>query len=276
MTTRSKFLALLEIISLRLVILAVVLALYFSPSGSWQKQNLYYTFSTHILYILVPVALLLLLRRQLAGYGITLSNFKADGIAAMSCFFPLAMAGATLGFVPYTTWYGALIEVAIYSAALFFVARLLTRKLDPQSGVITVALAVVMFGGISLWKSMFPGVGRAFSSFAYYLLVGFGEEILYRGYMLSRLNQAFARPRQFYGVSWGWGIIITSIFFGLSHVLNGLDLSAGTFNPQWGWAAWTFFSGLVFGYIREKTGSIVAPAIVHGLPQALVYLFIQF
>lgn len=276
MTTRSKLLALLEIIGLRLIILAAVLALFASPLGIWQRQNLYYTFSTHILFILVPVAWLLALRRPLADYGITLRNFKADGIAALSCFFPVAMAGATLGFVPYTTWYGALLEAAIFTATLFFAARLLTKKLDPQSGVITIALAVLMFGGISIWKSMFPGVGRGISSFIYYLLVGFGEEILYRGYMLSRLNQVFARPHQFYGVSWGWGMILTSIIFGLSHILNGLDLTAGTFNPQWGWAFWTFFSGLVFGYIREKTGSIVAPAIVHGLPQALVYLFIQF
>jgi membrane protease YdiL (CAAX protease family) len=36
----------------------------------------------------------------------------------------------------------------------------------------------------------------------------------------------------------------------------------------------TFFGGFIFSYIREKTGSIVAPAIVHGLPQAPVYLLI--
>ena len=276
MTIRSRTAAVFEVILVRLVILAAVFAVFASPAGSWQQQNLGHTFSTHILYILVPVAWLLALRRPLSGYGITLRNFKADGMAALSCFFPVAMAGASLGFVPYTTWYGALIEVAIYTAALFFVARFLTKKPDPQSGVVTIALMVLVFGGISIWKSMFPGVSRAFSSFVYYLLVGFGEEILYRGYILSRLNQVFARPHQFYGVSWGWGVIITSILFGLSHVLNGLDLTAGTFDPQWGWGLWTIFSGLVFSYIREKTGSIVAPAIVHGLPQALVYLFIQF
>ncbi len=276
MTIKSKILAVAEVILVKLLILAAVFALFASPLGVWQQQVLGHYFSTHILYILVPVALLLVLRRPLASYGITLRNFKADAISAMSCFFPIAMAMATLGFVPYTTWYGALIEVAISIAALIFVARFLTRKPDPQSGVVTVALAVVMFGGISIWKSMFPGVGQALSNFTYYLLVGFGEEILYRGYIQSRLNQVFARPHQFYGVSWGWGVIITSLIFGFSHVLNGLDPVAGTFNPQWGWGLWTTFSGLVFSYIREKTGSIVAPAIVHGLPQALVYLFLQF
>ncbi len=276
MTIKSKILAVAEVVLIKFLILAAAFAVYFSPFGSWQNQNLYHSFSTHILYILVPVAFLLLLRRPLAGYGITLRNFKGDGIAALSCFLPVAIAGATLGFIPYTTWYGALIEVAIYSVALFFVARFLTRKPDPQSGVVTIVLAVIIFAGISIWKSMFPGIGPAISSFVYYLLVGFGEEILYRGYIQSRLNQVFARPYQFYGVSWGWGVVITSLLFGLSHVLNGLDLSTGAFNPQWGWGLWTFFSGLVFSYIREKTGSIVAPAIVHGLPQALVYLFLQF
>jgi membrane protease YdiL (CAAX protease family) len=47
------------------------------------------------------------------------------------------------------------------------------------------------------------------------------------------------------------------------------------FNPQWGWVLWTFFGGFVFSYLRQKTNGILAPAVVHGLPQALVYLFLR-
>ena len=32
---------------------------------------------------------------------------------------------------------------------------------------------------------------------------------------------------------------------------------------------WTTFGGLTFGYIRERTGNVLAAALLHGLPQAL-------
>jgi membrane protease YdiL (CAAX protease family) len=37
----------------------------------------------------------------------------------------------------------------------------------------------------------------------------------------------------------------------------------------WPWGFWTFFGSFVLSYVREKTGSIVAPALLHGLPQAI-------
>jgi membrane protease YdiL (CAAX protease family) len=133
-----------------------------------------------------------------------------------------------------------------------------------------------MFGGYSYWKGLHPGLGKGVASFIFYLVfVGFGEEILYRGYVLTRLNEAFGRPWQFYGAGWGWGTVIASLLFGLTHALNKVDLASGHVEFTWGWGLWTFFGGFVFTYIREKTGSIVAPAIVHGLPQALVYLLIR-
>lgn len=35
------------------------------------------------------------------------------------------------------------------------------------------------------------------------------------------------------------------------------------------WGFWTIFSGLVFGFVREKSGGILAPTLLHGLPQAI-------
>jgi membrane protease YdiL (CAAX protease family) len=101
-----------------------------------------------------------------------------------------------------------------------------------------------------------------------------GEELLFRGYIQSRLNEAFGKPFQFYGVHWGWGILITSLLFGFMHVVNTGSLVIGHWQPTWWWGFWTFFSGFVFGFVREKTGSIVAPALLHGLPQAIASAFL--
>lgn len=67
----------------------------------------------------------------------------------------------------------------------------------------------------------------------------------------------------------------TALVFGLSHT--------GLFNPSlwrggpvWPWGLWTFFGGLVYAYVREKTGSVWAGAIAHGLPQAIATAFMAF
>jgi membrane protease YdiL (CAAX protease family) len=113
---------------------------------------------------------------------------------------------------------------------------------------------------------------KAVIEFVFYIFFfRLGEELLFRGYIQSRLNAAWGKPFQFFGVRWGWGVVIASVLFGLMHVLNVGSLVSGAWQPEWWWGFWTFFGGLVLGFVREKTGSIVAPTILHGLPQAIAY-----
>ena len=270
----TRILAVVEVILVVASVLGLSRAVSQTPLKAWQEEHVHYLFHGHLLFALLPVLWLLLTRRSLVVYGLTLAHWRDDVAAALSCVFPIALAGASLGFLPYTRWDGALIESAVQVGLLFWVAYLLTRQPDPKSGIITIALALLMFGGYSYWKGLYPGTAKGIASFIYYLVfVGFGEEILYRGYVLTRLNEAFGRPWQFYGV--GWGTVLASFLFGLTHALSKVDLASGQIEFTWAWGLWTFFGGFVFSYIREKTGSIVAPAIVHGLPQALVYLLIR-
>lgn len=44
-------------------------------------------------------------------------------------------------------------------------------------------------------------------------------------------------------------------------------------NLQSAWGLWTFFGGLLFSFMRERTGSVLAPAILHGFPQGVSYPF---
>lgn len=59
--------------------------------------------------------------------------------------------------------------------------------------------------------------------------------------------------------------------FGLTHTgLFALLFGQTQFAAlTWPWGFWTFFGSFVFSYVCEKTGSIVAPALLHGLPQAI-------
>jgi membrane protease YdiL (CAAX protease family) len=102
-----------------------------------------------------------------------------------------------------------------------------------------------------------------------YLVIAPVEELLFRGYIQSRLNRAFGRPYRTGGIAWGWGLILTALLFGVWHVAVPLK------PPIWPHALWTLFSGLLFGYLRERSDGIITPSLLHGVmnygPQALIY-----
>ncbi len=101
-------------------------------------------------------------------------------------------------------------------------------------------------------------------------MVGFGEEIKYRGYFQSRINEEFGRPWQVFGIPFGPGLIVVSILFGLSHIgqfgVFNPFLGQYTINPWMGVQA--FLGSLFFGLIREKAESLIASGIAHGVPNA--------
>ncbi|HAH09860.1 MAG TPA: hypothetical protein DCL54_11365 [Alphaproteobacteria bacterium] len=90
------------------------------------------------------------------------------------------------------------------------------------------------------------------------VFVAIMEEFFFRGYVQSRLNDAFGRPFKVLGTEFGAGVVIASILFGLFHPLSDEAM-------RWPWALWTAAFGLILGLIREKTGSILAPGLIHGL-----------
>lgn len=96
---------------------------------------------------------------------------------------------------------------------------------------------------------------RGLASFAFFqlVIVAIPEEIFYRGYMQLQFNRIWGRPWKLLGVPIGKGFWVTAVLFAFSHSLIQL---------QW-WHFSIFFPGLVFGWLREKTGSITASALFH-------------
>jgi len=124
----------------------------------------------------------------------------------------------------------------------------------------------LIFIALAVLSALTLPLGKQVGGFTYALFTTrFGEEILFRGYVQSRLNRTFGRPFHIWGVRWGLGVVITAVLFGFLHYLHGV----GTL---W-WGLWTIFGGFVFGFLREKTGGVVVPAIAHGVPQAIAYVF---
>lgn len=96
----------------------------------------------------------------------------------------------------------------------------------------------------------------------HFVCVAFPEEVFYRGYMQSRLNEVWPRRHTLFGVRVGIGLFYTAALFALGHFLIAYQVSTLA----------TFFPGVVFGWLRERTGGIVAPIVFHALCNGTVLL----
>lgn len=79
------------------------------------------------------------------------------------------------------------------------------------------------------------------------------EEMFYRGYVQTALDDASRRRFRFLGANIGAGILLGSLIFALGHV-------ATTGSPA---RLSVFFPSLVFGWLRAKTGGIGAAVSFH-------------
>ena len=86
------------------------------------------------------------------------------------------------------------------------------------------------------------------------------EELLYRGYLYSKLRNSFSI----------WlSIIVTSIAFGAAHLWVGPDLPL-----QWAVAVDTFTLSLVMCATREYTGAIWVPIMMHMAKNGIAFYFL--
>jgi membrane protease YdiL (CAAX protease family) len=87
------------------------------------------------------------------------------------------------------------------------------------------------------------------------VVVAIPEELFFRGYLMERLERVWPPTRRLLGAKVGWALIVSSALFALGHV-------AVIPNPQ---RLAVFFPGLLFGWMRARTGSIAAGALFHAL-----------
>lgn len=231
---QSKAVAVIETVivsSLTMLLTAVVIL---SPLGDWELQAIGYPFIEYLVMMAVPLLWLLITRRDLAAYGLSARNlryhFEIVGIA----FVPVFLANLPFLFLDYRSWSGALILAVIEIALLFALGWLLKRRPSMKESGILVGAALLVSGSEVAQQSVAVKAVLAFVFYIFFL--GLGEELLFRGYIQSRLNAACTKPFLFFGVNWGWGVVIASLLFGAMHLLNLASLATGNWHlePWWG------------------------------------------
>jgi membrane protease YdiL (CAAX protease family) len=208
----------------------------------------------------LPLLWLLMTGRKFSEYGLTTEGIRSQAEATVTCGIPFA-AFALLSFFNWGRFAIALL-MAAGIAALFVFALCLRKKPAPNAALAPCLL--LAFGSQSVQHA---AAGVIF----YMFLLGPSEEVLFRGVIQSRLNNAFGRPFTFFGARWGWGAIVTCLLFGLTHVVNPYALFAGQWHPVWFAGPAMFCLALPFAFLRERTGGVLAPALLHAWPQAIVF-----
>ena len=92
---------------------------------------------------------------------------------------------------------------------------------------------------------------------AYCLLVGFFEEVLFRGILFSLIASLFQQTKKGFLLTY----IVSSVAFGLVHLLNVFS-AGGAAVLQ---AGYSILTGGLFAFVLIKTKNIVFPAMIHAI-----------
>jgi membrane protease YdiL (CAAX protease family) len=93
-----------------------------------------------------------------------------------------------------------------------------------------------------------------------WLLAAFGEEMAFRGYLMSRVAGLLHGTRH----AWGWSLLLVSLYFGWGHDSQGLT---GVLQES--------FAGLLLGLLYLGCGRVLAvPIVAHGVSNTLAFVLI--
>jgi membrane protease YdiL (CAAX protease family) len=256
-----------------------------TPIGKWEAAvgtNL----TPGLVMIAATAALLLLGRRDFRTYGLTLARWRENLSLGLACTLATlafdALGLALSGYAydptrppdPYANppWarLGVLSAfIAVGSVAALVLVAHRGRFFRSLPAAISIPLILGLVATLPLAAIVRDRPQMWGAALWLFLGAGFGEEIFYRGYIQSRVDGAFGPPCRWLGFDWGMGLLVSSVLFGLLHVLNTVDYFHGRFDFGWRMGLQSVFSGLFYGLVRARTGSILPGAIHHGLSDVL-------
>lgn len=271
MTILSRLKALLEVLIVLLIVEACIAGLQLTPWAQLKSSLGGRAFLEYLLVIAIPLLALVLTRRNLAEYGIVLRPLRYHLEVAAIGFVPVVITAFALNLLDWKNWWSAfsiglllIIDLQVVSWLLRKHPRSEGSSAAPPINLAGLALALVL---LSRPAAAAPAGSFPITLIFFLAFVAPGEELLFRGYIQTRLDQAFGKPFHFGGIHWGPGLLISALLFGLWHVLTPFAVAFfnGGFTPVWPWAFWTVFLGILLGYLRERTGSLAAPALLHAV-----------
>lgn len=192
-----------------------------------------------VLFLYVPMFVLGRRNEDLIDYGFRAEPIKRGLLTAgvsIAIIFPIFVGG-----------YFAFYEIACHSKLL---AHLVPHGMCAH------------YGGTRALHVPAPTWSLAEFCLVQMLVVALPEELFFRGFLLGLLEKRFPPKRRILGGGVGLALVLSSLAFALIHIPKEGD-------PR---VLATFFPGLLFGWMRSATSSILASTVTHGASNILVRL----
>ena len=164
-------------------------------------------------------------------------------------------------------------EGKIFSYLLFFVFILTYQKLPKSEygltlnqapGTRTYIIRVIAITSVLflIYGILIGGFSGGLENILFQLTMpSIVEELSFRGILLGLLNQMLPKKWTLGKTEFGFGVVLTALLFGLWH---GLSISNDfTFSFNTVTVLFTGAIGFFLGLVRERTGSLVVPIILH-------------
>jgi membrane protease YdiL (CAAX protease family) len=209
-----------------------VVALLWQLAGRVPLVRDYLPALVAVVFLYLPAWLAWRRGQELTQYGLTyrpLGRLLAFGVGGPLVVFPFFLVGFVL-------FYGS---ICAPGAGVW-------RALAPPG------LCHRFLGWDGLHHLRLPA-GVWESTFAQLVVIALPEELFFRGYLLARLEQAFPPARRVLGGGLGSALVLSALLFALGHVLVDFDVRRLA----------VFFPGLLFGWMRSATGSILPGVLCH-------------
>lgn len=146
-----------------------------------------------------------------------------------------------------------------------------TLRQKPGSGIAWLAGAIVCAG--ILCVAIYNGIGEPQSAGTiafHWTMPGLEEQAFYRGTLLFALDRAFTARKTIFGVEVGAGVVLSAIllagFHGLTRHDGNLDIKPLVFGAN-------VAAGLFLGWLRVRTGSLLAPMVIQNVGDGVFALF---
>jgi len=237
----SGAMAIAETLSLFAIFMLLIKYLETTWFGVYQFKLLGWDFFAHLMMVVFPVVAIKLSGRPFSELGLSRAQARDREVRL-------------IGRV-------AVVEICLIWAAVVLVPNLVNGA-RPH-----LLLPPYYFASyLDLPETLANLVGWAITLVFAVIFCGVGEEVLFRGYIQGRLNRGLGRKFRLMGVTFGWGLIISSFLFGLGHGLgnyNPFSIHPLNFHPDWTRTLITTAEGFILGLLYERTGGIFVPCLVH-------------
>jgi membrane protease YdiL (CAAX protease family) len=238
----------------------------------WEGRNLGGSYFTGILMVVLTLGASIVTGLDFDEIGLSKENWKRSLNMGLKAFMGFTVPqllmtflwGMGLDYREY--WQSAL----MLSVLVIFLSFLLIRNLGTNRGDISrigiIVLVLILIAPFIIGFTYGTLVNKRVYVFVWHILVGgFAEELLFRGYIQSTVNREYGTNWRYKGVSFGPGLLVSSIFYGLSR---------GLLTMNFGWCLYAFTLGIFYGVIREASGDIIgsgsANAVIDGFGATLL------